>query len=101
MIVVAVCGLLALLVLGSIWRGYALTVLWAWFVVPVFHLPVLSIAPAIGLSLIVSFLTYQYDAKTPTDGDATDEFVRAAIGSFLLPLAAIGIGWIVHQFMIG
>ena len=101
MIVVAVCGLLALLVLGSIWRGYALTVLWAWFVVPVFHLPVLSIAPAIGLSLIVSFLTYQSDAKTPTDDSATDAFVKATLSTILMPLAALCIGWIVHQFMIG
>ena len=31
-----VIGLLGLMVLSSMWKGYVLTVLWAWFVVPTF-----------------------------------------------------------------
>ena len=31
--------------------GYIITKLWAWFVVPVFHLPYLSVYQAVGLSM--------------------------------------------------
>ncbi len=44
---------------GSIWSGYVLTILWHWFVVPTFQLPELTIFPAIGIAMVVSYLTYQ------------------------------------------
>ena len=36
--------------------GFALTKLWVWFIVPVFALPVLTIAYAIGLMLVVNLV---------------------------------------------
>lgn len=50
------------LVLGfasNLVKGWALTKLWAWFVVPVFHLPVLSIVQGIGLTLVVGLATFR------------------------------------------
>ena len=58
-----VVGVLGLLIVGSMWKGYVLTILWAWFVVPTFSLPELAIAPAIGLAMVVSYLTHQSDAS--------------------------------------
>jgi hypothetical protein len=54
-----------LLAVGALLNGWALTLLWSWFVVPTFpDLPVLSLGQAIGLGMIISFLTYQYiDAR--------------------------------------
>ena len=58
-----VCVALAMAI-GSIFNGYALSVLWGWFVVPVFGLPQISIVPAIGIAIVVSYLTYQmHDCK--------------------------------------
>lgn len=45
------------MVISTMFRGFVLSVLWGWFMVPIFNLPVLAIAPAIGLSVIVTFLT--------------------------------------------
>lgn len=52
-----VAAMLGLAALYAIWGGYVLTCLWGWFVVPTFALPPLTLAQAIGVSLIVGYLT--------------------------------------------
>lgn len=95
----SVVGILALLVLSSMWKGYVLTVLWAWFVVPTFGLPTLALAPAIGLAMVVSFLTHQSDASKAPEGDFSDHMAKAVAHALLLPAMVLGIGWVVKQFM--
>jgi hypothetical protein len=92
-------GVLALLALSLIWRGYVLAVLWGWFAVPTFGLPELALAPAMGLSLVVSFLTYQIDATKKQEGSEMARFTKAAAHSLLMPALALGVGWVVHQFV--
>lgn len=99
MVFAATLGFLALIPLSAMWRGYVLTVLWAWFVMPTFGLPALGIAPAIGLALVVSFLTHQSDAAKKPEGDFAERMATAVAYAFLLPLLVLGIGWVVHQFM--
>jgi hypothetical protein len=99
MVFAATLGFLALIPLSVIWRGYALTVLWAWFVAPTFGLPELAIAPAIGLSLVVRYLTHQSDAVKTPEGDFGERMAKACAYALLLPLLVLGIGWVVHQFM--
>ena len=88
-----------LLVFSSIFNGYALSVLWGWFVVPTFGAPALSVVPAIGVAMVVSYLTHQtHDCKkeeksfgvTIAEGSAT---------AILRPLVTLFFGWIVHLFM--
>jgi hypothetical protein len=57
-----------------LYRAWALTILWGWFVVPVFNLPPLSLGHACGLILILFFLTSfdglnrdRYEAKPRHD----------------------------------
>lgn len=84
------------LVLGAIWKAYVLSVLWAWFVVSTFGVPVLSIPVAIGVIMIVRFVQGQ-PKKNEND---VDEGLSAAFGkAFLTPLAVLGIGWIVKGFI--
>lgn len=79
-------------------KGWVLTVLWGWFVVPVFHLPQLSLPAAIGLSAIVGYLTREnVDAVAPVR-TRKQKLGRAAF-VWSGPFAALGFGWIVHQFM--
>ncbi len=80
--------------LGSLWRGYVLTILWAWFIVPVFHLPVLTLLPAMGVALLVGFMTA--DSTGMKDEDAMGSAITT---EFLSPLMALGLGWIIHLFM--
>lgn len=80
-------------------RGYVLTVLWAWFVIPAFGLPALALAPAIGLTMIVSFLTHQSDAVKEPEGDATKCISKAFAYALVLPALVLCTGWVVKQFM--
>lgn len=80
--------------------GYALTILWGWFVVPTFGAPALSIPVAFGLSLIVSFMTHQESKSAKSDDDG---FWRTLFKSFFIaiirPGYALLLGWAVHLFM--
>ncbi len=41
-------------------KGYVLSVLWKWFIVPLFNVPKLKLAAAIGIVAIATILTHQY-----------------------------------------
>ncbi len=42
---------------AALWNGLALSILWGWFIVPVFSLPALSVASAAGVSLFFHALS--------------------------------------------
>lgn len=89
-----------LIVLSSIWRGYVLTVLWGWFIVPVFHLPALTIVVAIGVAMVVGFLTYQQPEEKPNDTRSSTEKISAGIATALMhPAVYLLIGWIIQLFL--
>lgn len=94
-----VVGILCLTALSAMWKGYVLTVLWAWFVTPIFGLPLLALAPAIGLSLVVSFLTYQHGVAQDDKGDFSDRMAKGVAMGLLWPAMALCIGLVVSQFM--
>ena len=75
-------------------RGWALSTLWGWFAVPIFHLPALSIPQAIGVSIVVSLLTYQ---RIPEG--AKDKKWDPIAHSVLVPLFAVWVGWIVKGYL--
>lgn len=80
----------------AIWRGIVLSTIWGWFMVPVFGLPALTITPAIGVALVVSFLTYQYSAS---DAAQDTNNYNTAMAGLLYPLVVLIIGFFVHRFM--
>ena len=84
--------------LSSIWRGFVLTKLWVWFIVPVFHVPLLTIALAIGLSLVIGFLTHQYMRNTD-DRPMSDQVIESFIHALMYPTMALLIGWVVTLFL--
>lgn len=59
MILFWIIGVIVLVVLGTIFNGYALSILWAWFIAPTFHLPELSVTQAIGIAIVVNYLTHR------------------------------------------
>jgi hypothetical protein len=94
-----VFGVFGLLALSAMWKGYVLTILWGWFVVPTFGLPTLALAPAIGMSLVVSFLTHQSDATKEQEGSSSDRLAKSAALALLYPALVLGFGAVVRQFM--
>lgn len=93
----AILGGIAALVLSSIFRGYVLKVVWGWFIVPTFHLVPLSIASALGISLLVGFLTQ--DAPDNEDKDFGEVFGKALINSLASSLVVLTLGWVYHLFV--
>jgi hypothetical protein len=85
-------GWIALLAGAAVWRGYVLSILWVWFIVRAFDAPPISIPLAIGVSLIVSFLTRQWQKEK----HATSFVIGMAI---FAPAMTLFIGWIVTKFI--
>jgi hypothetical protein len=89
----------ALMVIGTVWRGYVFSVLWKWFIVPVFPaMPLLSIPVAIGIAMVVSFLSYQYQ-HNKDERSAVEQFSSAIGITLLYPALALLVGWIVTLFL--
>lgn len=75
-------------------KGWAMSVVWGWFIVPTFGLPALSIPQAIGISIFAGLIRI---AKM--DGESKDGiWVTSAKVSAFIVLAVL-IAWIVTKFI--
>lgn len=94
-----IAAMLGLAAIDAIWSGYVLTCLWGWFVVPTFALPPLTLAQAIGVSLIVGYLTHQYLPKQDKqeNGIKLDDIERAVDHVIFPPAFALLAGLLVKQ----
>ena len=97
-IVVGALGLfVATLAIGTILRGFVINKFWIWFVLPVFDsAPALDIGHAIGISMVVSILTYQH---VPQLKDQKYDSTGAIAFGLSYPLTALLMGWVVKQFI--
>jgi len=94
---VAVIGLAAL---SAILSGYVLSILWGWFFVPVFQAPLLNIPSAIGLALIVVYLTHQDNSDLSDDRkEFSDVLLQGCIKATIKPATTLFIGWVVAFWM--
>ncbi len=67
-----------LLMLYSSWATAFVGVhLWIWFIVPaVFHVFVLTMPQAFGLSLLIGYLTYQFHQGTKDERDIKEKVIK-------------------------
>lgn len=93
-------GMLALTAVSTIWHGYVFSVLWGWFIVPVFGLPLLSVALATGVILIINFATF-HRVAVPQDPneDKVDKIGDMIAHVVVYPSIVLGIGWIIKQYI--
>lgn len=87
-----------LVVFEMLLSGWTISVLWAWFVVTTFKTAALTIPQSIGLALIVSYLTKQYQ-NNKTEDNAADAFAKAFFLILFKAVFALSIGWVVTLFM--
>lgn len=95
-------GFVVWMVVAAIFHGFALSVLWKWFMVPAFGLPELPIPTAIGVALVVTYLTYQHiDCENERDKEKSlaKKIVMWVVLTILRPSFALLVGWIVQMFM--
>jgi hypothetical protein len=95
-IVLVIPAITALVAVAMVWRGYVFSLLWAWFAVPIFGFAPLSIAQAIGVMVVVSFMTYHR-----TWNEAKDKDVKWApfVMLFASPAVTLAGAWVVKQYM--
>ena len=89
-----------LTVFSALVNGWVLTMLWVWFITPIFSIRPLTIAEAIGIGLIISYLTYHSTKPNKSDSTDTAEIVINAVLQAIIPaLTTLIFGWVVVQFM--
>lgn len=86
------------LIVGPIWAGYVLSVLWGWFLVPL-HLPAVTVAEAIGISLTIGMLTSKIPEPQQEEEDNREKTIRVLSYAVLYPSLVLFCGSIVHAFM--
>lgn len=95
--------LIALLVVGStVFRGWVLSLVWSWFVVPTFDAPQLSIAIAIGISLLIGMFSRPSPSgstSTSVKSNSAAQLLFAGLYSILLSSMTLVLGAIVHLFI--
>jgi len=87
------------IVASSAMNGWALSVMWGWFVIPVFGLPPLSVVAAIGISMVVRMMTWTGDGDNDSGKSSQEKIITAIAKAFISPLITLAIGYIVHSFM--
>lgn len=80
----------------NIFSGFVLSILWGWFIVSTFGLPLLTIPVAIGIMLVVSYLTKQADFN---NSDREDYQKRVNVLQIVKPLGALAVGYVIKSFM--
>ena len=93
-----------LVVYGAIANGFVLVRLWEWFVIPTFEwASPLTLPYAIGLSLVIGYLTYHGTSTKSQRQEIRDDLVVALASDFLMISVRAGLalltGWIVIQFI--
>ena len=92
-------ALVALVVVGSLMNGWALSTLWGWFIVPLFGVPSLTIAQAIGVAITVSTFKTTSIKSPDKDEDSFTLFAKSFLLVITTPLMSVGLGRIVLQFV--
>lgn len=80
-------------------RGFVLSKLWLWFLVPL-GVPAIGVALAIGIIVLVNLLTSDPNAaKDDDDKEPGAQIVGRMVTSVMMSLMAWGIGAIVASFL--
>lgn len=88
---------LALFLVVVLVRGFVLTYLWLWFMVPLGPSK-LKIPHAIGIAMLVSYLT-KYSVQTGPGNPTKEAAIEAIMTAILAALMTLLFGYIVHSFM--
>lgn len=92
--VIGVFAFLGLVLVSGLWWAYCLSILWAWFAVPIWGLPVMGVWQLFATKLLLSGLMPHGQHPKETDG-----FQAAVVRAILIPPMFLLIGWMIKSFM--
>ena len=84
---------------GFILNGFAICKLWEWFVVPTFNIAELTFVSALGIFILVRYLTTTIGVKEEDEKPSEKKFVKALIIDITRPVFALLFGYILSMFM--
>jgi membrane protein CcdC involved in cytochrome C biogenesis len=98
LIILGIILLIAVVLCGHLlFVGYILSKLWLWFIMPVFHLPELSLGYAMGLGLIFDLILIGVSNQTDASNLNSNQLTSRALNlMFARPLSILFIGWLIH-----
>lgn len=94
LLIIAVVPLVAVY---SIVYGATIAQLWLWFVVPTFQAPALNVPQAIGLGILVGFLTN--DVSLKKDDRESYGLGASLLAIFGRPLTSLFFGWVLSFWL--
>ena len=93
-------GLIVMIPGMVIFNGFALMMLWGWFVAPLFKAPEMPLVNAIGFAIVVRLLTVtQSDLKLGIAKESDAQYFARLGYSIVYIAMALGFGWIVADFV--
>jgi len=101
MVGIMLFGTLGLVVALGVLRGWVLSYLWLWFLVPV-GVPAIGVAHAMGMSLLISLFTSHAasrDAEMKEGWDAFRYLTTKLLGYAATALTFLGFGYILAAVM--
>lgn len=79
-------------------NAYTIICLWTWFIVPTFELKSLNMIQALGLALIIGYLTYQPN-DVFKEQKGSERFISMITYTTFNSLGFLTLGYIYHLFM--
>jgi len=86
-------------IIGILVRGFVITKLWIWFIVPIFETTPLRLVEAIGLSFIIGFIIYRKSSKSDDGESFWAAFVSSIVETLSASIFALLFGWIIQLFI--
>jgi len=83
---------------ATVFNGWALSLLWSWFIVTTFGLPPLSVPAAIGIATLFSHLAFRVGDENKEESYVT-ALARVAITATVKPLLTLGLGSVVKLWL--
>lgn len=96
--VLAILGFVTVWALTSVWGGYVFSVIWGWFIVPLFHLPVLPVSFAIGLLMVTRYAAIS-QIDTESSKSSGEKIFESLLMALLYPLIVLIMASIVKLFL--
>jgi hypothetical protein len=96
-----IVSLVVLVAWGVVMNGWALSLVWNWFIPPLFGLTTLTMAQAMGVSTVFTLFVgskSNSDSKSKKDRSVGELVLEGFIVATLGPLFVVAFAWVILQF---
>lgn len=89
------------IVVQPVLTGAAFAQMWAWFVVPTFHVAVMSLPAAVGIAETAWMVTYhfQFVPRASSDAERQNAIWQGVGAAYVFPLFVLFVGWVAQHWM--